>query len=53
VIFTNYKEVVMKNRLIGKGILAIVLVFGFFVIGCPTDPNNPGKNNMTKFEGTS
>jgi hypothetical protein len=42
----------MKNRLIGKGILAIVLVFGFFVVGCPTDTNNPEENNMTKFEGT-
>jgi hypothetical protein len=42
----------MKNRLIRKGILAIVLAFGFLVVGCPTEPNNPEKNDVKKFEGT-
>jgi hypothetical protein len=42
----------MKSRLIGNGILAIMLVFGFFVVGCPTDSDNQEENNMTKFEGT-
>jgi hypothetical protein len=42
----------MKNRLIGKGILAILLVFSLFVVGCPTDPNNSEENDVKKLEGT-
>jgi hypothetical protein len=40
----------MKNKLIGKGILVIMLVFGLISVGCPTDDS--GGTKMTKFEGT-
>ncbi|GHV51338.1 hypothetical protein AGMMS49579_06440 [Spirochaetia bacterium] len=45
----------MKRKLIGKGILAIVLVFGFIVIGCSTGGGTDtpkGEEQVTKFEGT-
>lgn len=43
----------MKNKLIFVGILAVVLVFGFMVTGCPTDSDlSDGGGQMSKFEGT-
>jgi hypothetical protein len=43
-----FKEVCyMKNKLtLSKGIFALTLIFGFIVIGCPTDPGN---GNVSKF----
>jgi hypothetical protein len=43
----------MKNRQFLMGILAIVLVFGFIIIGCPTDSDSSdGGGQVNKFEGT-
>jgi hypothetical protein len=43
----------MKNKLIFAGMLALVLVFGLIICGCPTDSDDGGGGNIpAKFEGT-
>jgi hypothetical protein len=42
----------MKNRWFFAGMLALALVFGLIITGCPTDSDDGGGNMSTKFEGT-
>jgi hypothetical protein len=42
----------MRNKQVFAGMLALVLVFGLIVMGCPTDGGTEEENNVTKFEGT-
>ncbi|MDR1231823.1 MAG: hypothetical protein LBK61_10535 [Spirochaetaceae bacterium] len=48
-----FRRFVLKNRLIGKGILAVMLVFGLVFAGCKQQSSEEDKQVIIKINGVS